>query len=198
MTALDDLTALLPPPPGAGRSFDWSTVAGRLGITALPDDFPLLLATYGDIRFCNALRLFRPAAEPWLDMAAVTLAAREPLADNEFGEPPTTVPAGVSTDPASLIQWGGSFGGDYCLWDAHDPDPARWTLVFCDVDTLDWGFYPGTVTEYLRDWLTGHVAPIPLWKLDAVLPGGTGPFGELYDPADPTGGRIQRIDATTH
>lgn len=195
MTALDELTRLLPPPAGAGGSFDWTGVEQRLGVTALPDDFKALLGVYGDVRFCNALRLFRPSTEPWLDLAEVTLAAREPLADNEFGEPPAEIPAGVSVDPATLIQWGGSFGGDYCLWDAHDPDPARWTLVFTDLDKLDWGFYTGTVTEYLLDWLTGRTAPIPLWGLDAVLPDGEAPFAEIYDPTDFTGAITNRINA---
>ncbi|PPJ01227.1 hypothetical protein C5E51_34500 [Nocardia nova] len=197
MTALDELTTLLPPPAGAGRSFDWTAVEQQLGVT-IPDDFKALLGVYGDVRFCNALRLYRPADDPWLDLAAVTLAARDPLADNEFGEPPADVPAGVSIDPATLIQWGGSFGGDYCLWDAHDPDPQKWTLVFTDIDKLDWGFYPGTVTEYLLDWLTGHAAPIPLWGLDAVLPDGGTPFAEIYDPTDFTGTITDRINATAH
>ncbi|WP_280319213.1 hypothetical protein [Nocardia wallacei] len=197
MTALDDLTTLLPPPPGAGAAFDWTTVARRLGVTALPDDFQQLLSTYGDVRFCNALRLFRPATEPWLDLAEVTLAAREPLGDNEFGDTPDNVPAGVSIEATSLIQWGGSFGGDYCLWDAHDPDPARWTLVFTDADKLDWGFHPGTVTEYLLAWLTRRTAPIPLWNLDAVLPDGGRPFCEIYDPTDPAAPVTARIDAAT-
>ncbi|MBF6175686.1 hypothetical protein [Nocardia blacklockiae] len=195
MTALDDLTTLLPPPPGAATTFDWTTVEQRLSVPALPDDFKRLLAAYGDVRFCNALRLFRPATEPWLDLAEVTLAAREPLGDNEFGNPPTDVPPGVSTDPSTLIQWGGSFGGDYCLWDAHDPDPSRWTLIFTDIDKFDWGYYPGTVTEYLRDWLTRRTAPIPLWNLDTVLPDGRHPFAETYDPTDPAAPVTARIDS---
>ncbi|MFG3525056.1 hypothetical protein ACGF5S_32695 [Nocardia nova] len=198
MTALDELTRLLPPPEGAGRAFDWTAVEQQLGVTALPDDFKALLSVYGDVRFCNALRLYRPSTEPWLDLAAVTLAARDPLADTEFGEPPAEIPAGVSIDPATLIQWGGSFGGDYCLWDAHDPDPQNWTLVFTDIDKLDWGFYPGTVTEYLLDWLTGRTAPIPLWGLDAVLPDGGAAFAEIYDPTDFTGAVTDRIDAAVH
>ncbi|WP_280435467.1 hypothetical protein [Nocardia carnea] len=197
MTALDDLRTLLPPPPGYGRDFDWTGVEARLGVSALPNDFKQLFATYGDVRFCNALRLFRPSREAYLDLAEVTLAAREPLASDEFGDLPTTVPDGVSVDPATLIQWGGSFGGDYCLWDAHDPDPQRWSLVFTDIDKITWGFHPGPVTGYLLDWLHGRSAPIPLWHLDNILSPGTAPFCEFNDPDDPSGATIaERVDAT--
>ncbi|WP_433684920.1 hypothetical protein [Nocardia sp. CA-119907] len=197
MTALDDLKALLPPPLGYGRDYDWAGVAQRLGVTALPEDFKELFAAYGDVRFCNAMRLFRPSDNEYVDLAAVTLAAREPLASDEFGEPPGSVPDGVSLNPGTLIQWGASFGGDYCLWDASNPDPAKWTLVFTDIDKLFWGFYNGTVTSFLSDWLHGRFAPIPMWRLDSILPQGTPPFCEIYDPTDPSDTAVfERIDAT--
>ncbi|WP_280276602.1 hypothetical protein [Nocardia wallacei] len=196
MSALDDLQALLPPPPGYGRDFDWTAAQQRLGVTALPQDFTDLLAAYGDVRFCNLLRLYRPSAHPYLDLADVTLAAREPLGDDEFGELPTELPPGVSIDPATLIQWGGSFCGTYGLWDAHDPDSDNWTLVFTDIDRIQWGFYPGTVTEFVLDWLTGRTIPIPMWNLDNILRGAP-VFCEFYDPLDPTDTALDRVEATT-
>lgn len=53
----------------------------------------------------------------------------------------------------------------FLKWDAHHPDPQHWPLVFTDIDKLDRGFYDGTVTEYLVEWLTGRFHPIPLWDL---------------------------------
>ncbi|MGI5218949.1 hypothetical protein [Nocardia sp. CA-290969] len=195
MSALDELQAMLPPPPGSGRDFDWTPVQQRLGVTALPQDFEDLLAAYGDVRFCNVLRLYRPSTQPYLDLAEVTLASREPLASDEFGEPPTDLPPGVSVDPANLIQWGGSFSGDYCLWDAGDPDPDNWTLVFTDIDKIQWGFYSGTVTEFILDWLRGHTTPIPLWNLDNILRG-SAVFCEFYDPTDLSDTALDRVEAT--
>ncbi|WP_281004633.1 hypothetical protein [Nocardia testacea] len=42
----------------------------------------------------------------------------------------------MSTDPATLIQWGASFSGAYGLWDASNPDPDNWPLVFTDIDKI--------------------------------------------------------------
>jgi hypothetical protein len=196
MSALDELTTLLPPPSGSGLDLDWTTVEDRLGVPGLPQDFKDLFTAYGDVRFCNVLRLYRPATNPYLDLAEVTLASRENLASDEIGDPPPALPAGVSIEAGTLIQWGGSFGGAYCLWDATDTDPDQWTLVFTDVDQIQWGFYPGTVTAYLRDWLTRRTTPIPLWHLDNVLPDGTPPFCEFYDPTDLTETVTARVDLT--
>lgn len=102
----------------------------------------------------------------------------------------------MSIEPATLIQWGGSFGGDYCLWDASHPDPHHWPLVFTDIDKLDWGFYDGTVTEYLVERLTGRFAPIPLWDLRQalLLDENQPPYCESYDPTN-DGAPVIRLDA---
>ncbi len=52
-------------------------------IPALPQDFKDLLGAYGDVRFYNVLRLYRPSTGPYLDLAEVTLASRDPLASDE-------------------------------------------------------------------------------------------------------------------
>ncbi|GGL45976.1 hypothetical protein [Nocardia jinanensis] len=50
---------------------------------------------------------------------------------------------------------------------------------------------------YLLDWLTGRTAHIPLWHLDNILPTGTAPFCEFYDPNDLAGTTTtERVDAT--
>ncbi|MFB7719101.1 hypothetical protein [Nocardia sp. NPDC056100] len=193
MTALDDLKELLPPPAGYGRTFDWTAVEQRLGVTEIPQDFKLLFEAYGDIRFCNRLHMFRPSANEYIDLADVTFASRVHLAAEDIGDPATRIPPGVSVTPATLIQWGASFGGCYALWDAHDPNPDRWTLVFTDADQIQWGYYDGTVTNYLVDWLTGRFTPIPMWTLRP----GTRPDIEFYDPNDPYGPTItDQVEAT--
>ncbi|MFF2554292.1 hypothetical protein ACFVUS_25050 [Nocardia sp. NPDC058058] len=192
MTALDDLKVLLPPPSGYGRSFDWTTVERGLGVATIPEDFKLFFEAYGDVSFCDRLCLFRPSSNEYVDLAEVTFASRENLAADDIGDPPGQIPAGVSVDPSTLIQWGASFGGNYCLWDAHDPDPDKWTLVFTDADQIQRGFYAGTVTSYLVDWLTGNFTPIPMWTLSP----GTRPFVEFYEPDNPHGPVIvDRVDA---
>ncbi|WP_228806201.1 hypothetical protein [Nocardia terpenica] len=193
VTALDDLQALLPPPARLRRTFDWTDTEHRLAVPALPDEFKHLLTAYGDVRFCQQLRLLHP----YLDLAEVTLASRENLASDEFGETPTDVPDGVSVDPATLIQWGVSQGGDYCLWDAHDPDPDRWTLVFTDIDKLDWGYYDGTVTSFLLDWMLARTTPHPVWDLATTHMGPITPFCDFFDPDEPSGRTIlDHVDAT--
>lgn len=101
-----------------------------------------------------------------------------------LAERPDSIPTGVTIEPSTMISWGGSQGGDLRLWDAHDPDPNRWTLVFASVDQTRWGFYPGTVADFLVDWMLQRREVDIGYTLDQYLMGEK-PFVDFYDPADP-------------
>ena len=188
MTRLDDLLRLLPPGGERGGSYDWAETAARLGVRDLPSDFKALIAAYGDVMFCAGIRPFHPSEFDYVDLAGLTLEVRETLLMDDFGEVPETV------DAKTTIAWGTTLGGDHFLWDASDDDPEKWTVMTADIDQLNWGFYPGSTTDFIYDWITEALpAEPPMFNPGYDFIGGVA-FCELYDPADPTTTVVDHVE----
>lgn len=191
MTDLDELIRILPPPANARRTYDWAPTEDRLGVP-IPNDFKELTATYGDALFCEAIRLFHPSEFEYLDIVEQTFEARELLEMDGLAQRPDSLPEGVTIEPRTMISWGGSQGGDHRLWDAHDSDSERWTLVFATDDQTQWAFYRGTVTRFLLDWMLQR-RELNLGYVFDDFREGEKPFVDLFDPADPTVSVVERV-----
>lgn len=197
MTAFDELTTFLPPPP-ARPPVAWEATEAELGIE-LPAEYKRLYHAYGDVLWCNAFRLLGPAPDEWDDLAARTHRARGDLLPPEQllpqWQPP--VPAGVSIEPAQLIQWGAHEGGDYLLW-YPGPDPAVWTIILTNVHQSAWLFTAMPVTDFLLAWTTGTLDLGGNDYFDvAHYLDGEPPYYEIDNPAgDLTGGEPIRVQAT--
>ncbi|MQY28402.1 hypothetical protein [Nocardia aurantia] len=150
MTALDELTKLLPPPERRpAPDYDWPAIEAETG-TALPHDYKCLVETYGPVRFSANLRLCTPHGG--LDLACWTALTRELLGDPDFPPESEHVPAGFALDPSALQPWGSITGNEYCLWYTAGPDPDTWPVIVGGPAV--WGFYRGTVTEFVLALLT--------------------------------------------
>jgi hypothetical protein len=155
MTALDDLMALIPPPPQA-RPTSWEGIA-LPGGTGPPPDYRALLDAYGPGRFDGFLRLFEPrSANRHHDILYQTRAQIDALRTlRERGE---DVPYDIDTLDGQLVAWGMTDNGDVAYWRrAPGAPPEAWTVTVNESRSPEWFDYDGPVTEFLLDVLTRRI-----------------------------------------
>jgi hypothetical protein len=153
---ISDLTAAVPPPhEPAYEPADWDTLERELG-TPLPADYKQAVAAYGDGCFGDFIHLYQPTASNpdhdllrrrQMDLGALRVLQRD------F---PEDVPYQL-TDPAELLPVGLSDNGDVIYWHIHDPkNPDGWTIVVNDSREPEWSTFPGGITQFLAQVLTGR------------------------------------------
>lgn len=151
MTALDELTALVPPPgtviPGRAPEV-W---AGG----PLPPDYVELVATYGCGVFDDFLWLLVPGmANRYLDLDHQTRGQVDALVSvRDGGE---DMPYDIDSDNGHIVVWAMTDNGDAVCW-RRDPGqaPADWTVVVNEGRGPEWNAFDGTATEFLLALLSG-------------------------------------------
>ena len=156
--AISDLTAVVPPPQDENpvTQADWDAVEHELGLR-LPDDYKDVVRIYGDGTFGDFIHLYQPTSpnNPDHDLAnrrRIDLDALRSIQE-DF---PEDVPYRL-TDPSELLPLGLTDNGDVIYWHLHNPkDPDAWTLVIGDSRDPEWDTFPGDVTSFLAQVLTGR------------------------------------------
>jgi hypothetical protein len=123
----------------------WATVESALGMR-LPSDVQELSGRFPTGSFCSFLEVYAPP-EAFL---AELRDALELLREQE------DLPHPVHPAPGGLLPWAGTTEGHTVCWLTADPDPDRWTVVFCDDEFEHWGEYSGGAVAFLRDLMSGR------------------------------------------
>lgn len=154
--AISDLTATVPAPDEpAYTAPDWQRLEGELGMR-LPEDYKQATAIYGDGCFGDFIHLYQPTStnpdHDLLHRRRTDLDALRVL-QRDFD---IDVPYRLD-EPAELLPVGLSDNGDVIYWHIHNPeDPDGWTIVVNDSREPEWSTFPGGITQFLAEVLTGE------------------------------------------
>lgn len=154
--AVSDLTAVVAPPAEpAYEPGDWDRLEGELGMP-LPTDYKQAVAAYGDGCFGDFIHLYQPAStNPDHDLLRPRRTDFDALRVIQC-DYPEDVPYRL-TDPAELLPVGLSDNGDVIYWHVRDPkNPDGWTIVVNDSREPEWSTFPGGITDFLAELLTGR------------------------------------------
>lgn len=118
---LDLLLALVPAPNRGGSDVDWPEVERGLGVR-LPEDYKLLINSYGEGSFDDFIWVLHPTTtNPNLRLDTQTRLARSAL--SEVND--------TFAAPDELMPWAMTDNGDTCYWlmRDRDADPDRWPVA---------------------------------------------------------------------
>lgn len=155
--ALDDLTAIVAPPPDGGTSdVDWQAIEHRLGLR-LPQDYKDFTAAYGQGSFDDFLHPYQPVTDnEYLDLAhrrEIDLEALRTI-QRDF---PEDVPYRLE-NPAELLPAALTDNGDIVYWHVDDPKhPDRWSITVNESRGPEWFRYDGGFTAFLADVLSRRI-----------------------------------------
>ncbi|WP_369190181.1 SMI1/KNR4 family protein [Streptomyces sp. R08] len=155
MTAFDDLTRLVPPPPNPlGAKGDWDEVEAALGVQ-LPADFKQLVRAYGAHHFAEFLTPLTPfAGRDLLVGPAKRLLEQERGFRDRY---PEDSPYPFYPEPGGLLPWAGTDNGDRVCWlTAGKPD--AWTVVCWNPRGWSYDPHPVGAVEFLVGWLSGRIS----------------------------------------
>lgn len=125
------------------RTFDWQEIEREVGVTALPSDYKQLCERYGRVNI-SGLHVVPPdtLAESHTDASGYLRDFWANAVAESMPEPLPFVP-----DPGGLLLFAHHESRDRIWWDASDPDPDKWTMVW-DV-AFDRRRFGGTCTELI-------------------------------------------------
>ncbi|WJR35312.1 hypothetical protein P3F83_08065 [Mycobacteroides immunogenum] len=146
MASIEDLTALVPPPPAFGHAIrDWEAIDSDLGFVT-PRDYRAIVDAYGAGVFGGFLWLMLPESNAKrLNMQAEITAQRHVLRElAEFEEVPYEI--------ESLIPCGATNNGDTFFWRTNGfSASAQWTIVVNSGRDPQWDEYQGNLLDFLVD-----------------------------------------------
>lgn len=138
--SLADWAALVPPPDRAPTPVDWAAQPGPL-----PRDYRAYIDTYGLGSVNQLFWVLHPDGVPdRLNLAAQWAAAGDPA-----------VPLLTPPPPGRLLPCAIDEDGGILHWQADDPDPDRWTVVYRDEDGDSWLPYGLGLVAFLHAVFTG-------------------------------------------
>lgn len=155
MTAFDDLTRLIPPPPQPlWANGDWDEVEAALGME-LPPDFKQMVGAYGAYHFAEFLTPLTPfGGRDLLVGPAKRLLDQE---RNFRDSNPDACPYPFYPEPGGLLPWAGTDNGDRVCW-LTDGQPDEWTVVCWNPRGWYYDAHPVAAVEFLVGWLSGHIS----------------------------------------
>ncbi|TDC80486.1 SMI1/KNR4 family protein [Streptomyces hainanensis] len=169
MSAIEDLSRIMPPHDGAGDEIDWDRAERTWGV-AFPADYREFVGAYGEGVIEDFLALLIPYSSRFnhdhYGMAYETGNAREAWRATRAGEEPQGV------ERSSLIAWGVDSGADILCWGAVSPDPNEWPVVVYRRQGRDpWRVYRCGMVEFLLKTIRGDLEGCPLsgddiWECD--------------------------------
>lgn len=139
-----------------GRSYDWETIEGSLGI-GLPSDYKLISDTFPDGWF----RMFAAVRHPHSrvkfsdeymdDIANVFQDLRRNgyFADVDF-------PFSMFPSTGGLLLAGSLRSPGYLFWRTSSGNPDEWPLVLADEGYAHWESYAGSLCDFLTDVALGQ------------------------------------------
>ena len=167
MTALDELTRLVPPPAApVDANGDWQRVEADLGL-ALPADFKGLIETYGLGQFVDFITPLTPFGSRDLFMRSA-----RGILDSERSfraRNPDKSPYSLYPEPGGLLEWAGTDNGDRLCW-LTEGEPERWTTIAWNQRSWSYGAFPVGAVEFLHGWLTGRIETTVFGPRDADEP----------------------------
>jgi hypothetical protein len=173
---IDELAALIGPPPSPPPSVDWEAVQQALGL-ALPAAFMAFATRYGPIELGNFVWVWSPAGGhvPFEAETHQWLRGSRDFSPGDY-------PYAIWPEPGGLLMWGHSRGEHHFFWDpSASGDPRRWPTVVLSSGKA-WRRLDRPMTDVLAALVQGgpeHGLDIP------ALPGRCGPDlrGALPSPA---------------
>jgi len=143
---LQQLVALVPPPPATGRGWGWDQIEEGLG--RLPSDYKRLVETYGSGSFDDFLWLLVPGYDnPNVDLGRQAAAILDHL--RELRAPEGGVPYDLRRDAPGLLPWAVTDNGETCFWDTASEDPDAWSIVVNEARGPAWVTFAGSATDFL-------------------------------------------------
>lgn len=167
MTALDELTRLVPPPaaPVDARG-DWQCVEADLGL-ALPADFKQLIETYGLGQFVDFITPLTP-----FEPRDLLMRSARGILDSERSfrtRNPDKSPYALYPEPGGLLEWAGTDNGDRLCW-LTEGEPDRWSTVAWNQRSWSYDVFAVGAVEFLHGWLTGDIETMVFSPRDANEP----------------------------
>jgi hypothetical protein len=156
VATIDDLTALIPPPPSpADAEGDWRQVEATLGLR-LPADYKQLVRTYGFGSFDDIL-LWTPftrymdgttnVVQQNLDLLAIFEDLRE--------DSPEDFPYPLYPEPGGLLQWASTGNGD-ALCFITEGEPDRWPVAVWNIRGQGADRHEVGAVDLLHGYFTGQ------------------------------------------
>ncbi|MFJ8545801.1 SMI1/KNR4 family protein [Streptomyces sp. NPDC093586] len=157
------------PPPGEGRTVNWSAVERELCLT-LPADYKRLVETYGGGLFAGVLRLLEPGCpDAMYDLVAQRTEREEILTGLwEAGE---EKPSELREDDVELVPWGFEEDGGHFLYWLVRPgvEPEEWTVILNEGRGPLWESHPISCSQFLLEVVSGTTTSFYFTDLDEVV-----------------------------
>jgi hypothetical protein len=138
VSALDELTALAPPPQTAPPPVDWEAAP------PLPADYRALVDRYGAGSFAGLGLLVPGHPNRFLDLLRQLGPQRDALRTIETPYPPD-----------ELLPWAIDENGNVAWWRMRDD----WPVVASEARGVEWLRHDGTATEFIAGVLAGRIDP---------------------------------------
>ena len=138
MNELDELTALVPPPPGPGRAVDWGAARAALGVV-LPADYRALAERYGAGSIAGLGLLVPGHPNRYVDLLRQVQPQRRALEHlaREGIEHPYA--------PEALLPWGIDEAGNVVWWLTE----GDWPVVASEARGETWQRHEGGAVAFL-------------------------------------------------
>lgn len=160
--SIAELEAVMPPPARPNEtSIPWGEVEEQLG-APLPKDYKHFIDRYGPGGIANFLTVFAPmSANPHVDL--VVQRDQRLWALREVRDGGEEFPLPIFPEPGGVLPLGGTDNGDTLYWVTSGP-ADEWQVAINEARGPTTDVYPGNLTGFLIDWLTGRWAPVVLPK----------------------------------
>ena len=139
---LEHLVKLVPPPATTAGSIDWTAVEGGLGVR-LPNDYKLLIRTYGVGKFDDFIWVLHPTT-PNNNLRLESQIQRCRWALKEV--------RGSFASPSEVTPWAITDNGDVCYWlnRGLSVDPDGWQIAVNESRGPDWEVADLSTTAWLE------------------------------------------------